>query len=442
MDVATTFLPILQVFAAEMTQPTFQSFQRLIAGWIFAPHRTLRGMIRSSGTDRHWAGFYRVFSAARWSLDRVGLMVFDLVTRGMATVFLVGDDTLLARRGVTIFGTGMHRDPLLSSRSHTVTRWGHCWVVLCVVIESRRTPGHHFALPVMCRLYLNKKSAAKWNRVYRTKNDLMIEMLEALEDHASAREKRLHFVGDSAFTAPSALDRIPESIAVTGRVGANVRIHEPPPDCTGKVGRPRKRGNRLPTPQEMLGARGLRRLTLKLYNNRPYKMRVAEQAGRFYKAPRRDVKVVAVEHLTGGRGIEVFYTTELHEESGAETTAETVLTRYSWRWPIEVTFHDAKQHLGVDQPQNRTTPAVRRTAPTGFLLYSLIVWWHESVRAEPAKLLRFWPNKPGPSFAEMFAALRADSLEQTTQNNLSTPAPATGVQKLISQLKSLLILAA
>ena len=136
------------------------------------------------------------------------------------------------------------------------------------------------------------------------------------------------------------------------------------------------------------------------------------------------------------------YTTEIRDGSGAETTAETVLTRYSWRWPIEVTFHDAKQHLGVDQPQNRTTLAVRRTAPVGFLLYSLVVWWHEHVRAEPAKLLRFWPNKTGPSFAEMFAALKTDSLEIPVQNNFSTPEPTSGAQKLIDHLKYLLVLGA
>lgn len=443
MDVATSFLPILQVFATEMTQPTFRSFQTLIAGWIFAPRQTVRGMIRACGTERHWAGFYRVFSAARWSLDRVGLAVFDLVTGGMRTVFLAGDDTLLSRCGKKVFGTGMHRDPLLSSRRHTVTRWGHCWVVLCVVIESRRVPGHYFALPVMCRLYLNKKSAKTWNRVYRKKTDMMIEMLLKLERHTSEGEKRLHFLGDSAFTAPAVLDRIPLSIAVTGRVGANVRIHEPPPPRrTGKVGRPRKRGDRLSTPQEMLAEIGLRRVTLKLYNSQAYHLRVAEQTGRFYTAPDRDVKVVAVEHLSGGRGTEVFYTTEIHNDSGAEVDAEAVLTHYSWRWPIEVTFHDAKQHLGVDQPQNRTTLAARRTAPTGFLLYSLIIWWHESVRAEPAKLLRFWPNKSGPSFAEMFAALKVDSLGITAQNNLSTPATTTEVQKLLDQLKYLLTLAA
>jgi hypothetical protein len=437
MDVATSFVPLLQVFAAEMTQPTFQNLTTLIAGWVFAPRRTVLGMLRASGSQRHHAVFHRVFAAARWSVDGVGLKVFDLITERMQEVFLVGDDTLLARRGLKVFGTGMHRDPLLSSRSHTVTRWGHCWVVLCVVIESRHDPSKRFALPVLCRLYLNKSAAAKWNRVYRKKTQLMIEMLKQLDAHAAKQGKHLHFLGDSAYTAPAVLAQISTSIDVTGRVVANVRMHQvPPARSAGQVGRPRLRGERLPTPQELLQAPGLRRLKLKLYAAGTYRVRLAEQTGRFYKAPGRDVKVVALEHLGGGRGIEVFYTTQ------TESPAETVLEQYSWRWPIEVTFHDAKQHLGIEEPQNRTTLAARRTAPTGFLLYSLVVWWHESVRSEPAKSLRSWPHKRSPSFADMLAALRMESLEIMQQNYLSTPIKQPGVQKLLDYMKTLLTLAA
>lgn len=437
MDIATSFLPLLQVFAAEMTKPTFHTFQTLITGWIFAPRRTILGMVRASGENRHHAAFHRVFSAAGWSIDRVGLAVFDLITANLHTVFLAGDDTLLPRTGLKVFGTGMHRDPVLSSRSHTVTRWGHCWVVLSVVMESRWVPGRQFTLPVMSRLYLDKKSAAKWNRTYKKKTELMLEMLGTLDRHVAGSGKRLHFLGDSAYTAPAVLHQIPKSIAVTGRVVPNVRLHKAPPTPkSNQVGRPRKRGERLPTPEEMLEANGLPRLHLELYHRSAYHIRVAEQVGRFYKAPERDVKVIATEHLRGGRGVEVFYTTEI------DTEAETALRQFSWRWPIEVTFHDTKQHLGIDEPQNRTTKAVRRTAPVGFLLYSLIVWWHETQRPKPAKYLRCWPNKQGPSFAEMFATLRTESLEKQEERYFSTPASPAGVKKLFEQLKGLFQLAA
>jgi len=437
MHLTTTFIPLLQVFAAEMTQPTYRNFITLVGGWLLAPRRTILGMVRASNTDQHHAAFHRIFSAARWSLDQVGLAVFDLISSS-GEACLVGDDTLLPRSGLKVFGTGMHRDPLLSSRGHTVTRWGNCWVVLCVLVESRHFPGRWFSLPVLFRLYLNKKSAKKWKRVYRKKSDLMLELLKKLERHTTNNtDQTLHFIGDSAYTAPAVLALIPASIEVTGRVVANVRMSQPPaPSLPNQVGRPRKRGEALPKPEELLEAKGLRRIRRELYKGREYTMRIAEQIGQFYKAPGRDVKVVVAEHLKGGRGVEVFYTTQVDDE------AETVMKNYSLRWTVEVTNHDTKQHLGVEEPQNRTTQAVRRTAPTGFLLYSLVVWWHETVREEPAPSLRDWSGKAHPSFADMLAALRGETLSSMCETDFSTPSSPPRVQKIIQYITHLLSLAA
>lgn len=437
MDIVYSFERLVQVFALAMTEPTAVTFRELIAGWIFAPRRSLMGMIRSIATDRHHAAFHRVFSAARWSIDDVGLRLFDLILRlaPQCIVFLAGDDTLISRRGLKIFGTGMHRDPCLSSRSHTVTRWGHCWVVLMVVLESPRTPGRYFALPVLARLYLNKKAAAKWRRKYRSKTDLMIEMLQRIEAHAP--EKPLHFLGDSAYTAPAVLARIPPRIEVTGRAPLDARLHAPPPERhAGQRGRPRIRGERLPSPEELLAAAGLKRMRLSLYQGRPYHVRVAEIEARFFRTPNRKVKVVAVEHLRGGRGKEVFYST------AADASVEQILGWFSRRWPVEVTFHDAKQHLGVGEPQNRTRKAARRTAATGFLLYSLVVLWHECIRPESAPSLRDWRGKSAPSFADMLAALRSDSFRQFTQKHLSTPDIPPDIQKILRPLEHILQLAA
>lgn len=126
MDVVTSFDALVQVVAAVMTGPSADTFRTLIIGWVLAPRRTIIGMVRACGTERHHAAFHRLFAAASWSIDQAGLVVFGLVTSGMTHVFLTVDDTLLPRFGLNIFGTGMHRDPVLSSRSHVVTRWGHC----------------------------------------------------------------------------------------------------------------------------------------------------------------------------------------------------------------------------------------------------------------------------------------------------------------------------
>jgi DDE superfamily endonuclease len=106
-----------------MTRLSFQNFLGLVSGWLVASRRTILGMLRAGEISRHPAAFHRVFASARGSIDRVGLAIFDLVR---STVFLAIDNTLIPRSGLKIFGTGMHRDPLLSSRGHVVTRWGPC----------------------------------------------------------------------------------------------------------------------------------------------------------------------------------------------------------------------------------------------------------------------------------------------------------------------------
>jgi hypothetical protein len=436
VDIVTSFSELLQVFAITMTAPTHANLVELTTGWVFAPRRTVLGMLRAGGIERHHSAFHRMFATAKWSIDIVGLSVYDLIRKliPQTTVFLAGDDTLLNRRGLKIFGTGMHRDPLLSSRGFTVVRWGHCWVVLCVVIESPRTPGHYFALPILARLYLNKKSSEKWNRAYRTKPEMMLEMLKAVQTHD--RRQPLHFLGDSAFTSSSMLHRIPPEIAVTGRIGCNSRIHAPAPPRKEGRGRPRVRGERLDTPEEMLDAKGLRRVDLKLYESTLYKVRLAEQSGFLFNAPKRAVKVVAIEHQRGGRGREVFYSTETDAE------ATQILEWFSWRWPIEVTFHDSKQHLGLGEAENRKTKAVRRTVPTGLLMYSLVILWHECVRKKPAPSLRKWTGKDHASFAEMVAALRIDSLAEFKQKHLSTPGIPRAIHKLLKPLEYLIALAA
>ncbi|NOZ40903.1 MAG: hypothetical protein GXP24_11850 [Planctomycetes bacterium] len=38
-------------------------------------------------------------------------------------------------------------------------------------------------MPILARLYLNKKSAEKWGRVYHTKPELMLDMLKLVHAH-------------------------------------------------------------------------------------------------------------------------------------------------------------------------------------------------------------------------------------------------------------------
>ena len=67
MELVNSFHCLLQVFALVMTEPTATTFRELTIGWVFAPRRTVLGIVRCSGTSRHHAAFHRVFAAAKWS---------------------------------------------------------------------------------------------------------------------------------------------------------------------------------------------------------------------------------------------------------------------------------------------------------------------------------------------------------------------------------------
>ena len=81
MTLVSSFVLMLQPLAPVMTTPTFSSFVTLLAGWVFARRRTVTGMIQAAGavTRKHHSAYHRVFAAAQWSLDELGLAMLGLI---------------------------------------------------------------------------------------------------------------------------------------------------------------------------------------------------------------------------------------------------------------------------------------------------------------------------------------------------------------------------
>ena len=84
-----------------------------------------------------------------------------------------------------------------------------------------------------------------------------------------------------------------------------------------------------------------------------------------------------------------------------------------YSWLIEVAFHDHKQVLGFEDPQNQTPEAVARTAPMAGIIYDLVLLWY-AARLQQGHatgwLVRPWyRSKTTPSFLDMLTAVRQDS---------------------------------
>ncbi len=232
MKLVSGFAALLQGLSATMTTPTFTSLTTLLTGWVFARRRTVTRMILAVGdaAGKHFSSYHSAcggFRAARWSLDALGLAVLDLMQPFLGSVILLGlDDTLARKRGMKRFGTGMHHDPLLSSRSKVMTNWGHSWVVLGVIVELPFRRGHSYCLPILFRLSLNKKSAAKHRRAYRTRPELAVEMLELL--CKQRKHQRFQVIADSAYGGQSVLCCLPTNCDLTSRLVKDARSNARP----------------------------------------------------------------------------------------------------------------------------------------------------------------------------------------------------------------------
>src|SRR5437868_6476846 len=229
MELTSTFLVLLQDFQCVFTRPTFATFVALLTGWCLSHrHRYVTELIQSSGSTHqgHHSRYHRFFSHARWSLDALCLVLARLLVAVFVPVGLIElavDDTLCRKRGLTVYGTGMHHDPLISSRAKPLVSWGHDWVVLClVVIRPFWAPSKVFALPVAVRLYRNRQGLTKGKKRgaksakpkkdpnHRTRPELARELIRLIADWFPKDDVLIS--GDSAYGGKSILSHLPSNV--------------------------------------------------------------------------------------------------------------------------------------------------------------------------------------------------------------------------------------
>jgi hypothetical protein len=87
-----------------------------------------------------------------------------------------------------------------------------------------------------------------------------------------------------------------------------------------------------------------------------------------------------------------------------------ILTWFVLRWRLEVTFAEARRHLGVESPRRWSDRAILRTTPTLCGLFSLVALYAHPRMGPTADQVRqaAWYHKPRPTFADALALVRRD----------------------------------
>lgn len=432
MHLTDSFVVLLQEFAPAFTAPTFQTFVQIVTGWVLSHrHRYVTEVIFSGGNvgNGHWCRFHRFFSHAAWDIDVVGMVLAKLVAKLIApgaTLCWAVDDTLCRKRGMTLYGAGMHHDPLISSRAKPLVSWGHDWVVLCLlVVNPFWAPTKVFALPVAARLYRNRQGVTKGKKDadktavadpnHRTRPELAVELIRLASQWFP--DDTIVVTGDSAYGGHSVLSQLPDNVHLISHVHPKGALYAPaPPRPAKRKGRARKKGERLPGMAEWANdpKQPWTTLTFDQFGLHAT-LAVKTIKALYYKSGRdRLLTIVLVRDLEGKRPDQMFYCTKL------DWDVRQILSTYACRWAIECTFENCKQLLGLEDPANRLPKAVARTAPTAFFLYSLIVVWfhHEGHRDVEFPFRPWYKRKREPSFADMLTTLRRLSFDDKTRTLL------------------------
>jgi len=406
---------LLSLLRPYFSQPSFHTFRAMVVGQVSQTgRRTVCGMLvgaRLSGVWEH-SRAHRFFSRARWQPDQLGLALAALIVErfvdAQTPVTVAVDDTLLQRWGRRVWGCFYHHDATANSERSAVA-WGNNWVVVGICVRLallERT----VCLPVLFRLWRPRRpeyaKADKPDPERPGKPALAREMIDLLAARLAGR--RIDLVGDAAY-ATEAWRGLDTRVTVTSRLRSNAAIYAAAPERTGKRGRPRKWGRRLPSLAEIAldPATSWVKHTVRRYGKTETLMLSVIDCLWEPLGPDTPVRVILVQDTTKPAGYQLaLITTDL------TSTPAQIVERYSDRWAIEVSFEEAKHQAGVGDAENRTEKAVKRTAPFQFLTMTLTITWyalhghHPDDIAEHRARAPWYLTKTNPSFADMLAKLR------------------------------------
>lgn len=416
MDALAAWAALVQCCAPVFHRRSFAIFGDLVTGWVLAPgRRTITAIVAvtdPTGRRAHDA-YHRFVRDGAWAMSRLWrVLAVQAVARfaPCGVVALDCDDTLFHKSGRRVDGAGVFRDAVRSHGRRVVYALG-----LNLVVVTLRVPppwgGCPIGVPINVRLH--RKNDPTTTIAHAA------EMIRELTQWLPERSFHLCCDGAYACLAGAGLPRC----QVTSRIRRNAALYEPAPPPTGRRGRPRTKGDRLPTPPQIADQNRRRdwtRATIDIRGRHAERL-VHVRDVLWYSVNNHDlVRLVIVRDPAAVQPDDFFITTDL------AATGTEVASRYAGRWSIEVTFRDTKQDLGGQDPQCWKRQGPQRAAALSLWLHGAIWCWyldtHPTGGTWPTR--PWYPHKTTPSFLDALAALRRlhwtqriTSLSSPTANN-------------------------
>jgi DDE superfamily endonuclease len=413
LSLPIAFSSAIGVFAPVFSRPVWQHVKVLITGAVLAPgQRTvtaiLRIMGRSAASD--FQTYHRVLNRAVWS----PLTASRLLLRLLVAVFIPSgvvvfglDDTIERRRGDQIAAKGIYRDPVRSSHAYVVKVSGLRWLG-CMVLTPIAWANRVWALPFMTVLCPSERFYAQQGRRHHTLLERAWQIIRLVRRWLPGRE--VVFVADSSFAALEWLGQVVRlsRVSVITRLRLDAALYDPPPPrAPRQTGRPRLKGKRRPTLEAVLADEQTQWSTLTIddwYGKGPREVDVATDTAVWYHTGKPPVAIRWVlirdpqEHFKP----QALLSTHL------EHTPAQMLTWFVRRWTMEVTWEEARAHLGMETQRQWNDRAIARATPALVSLYSIITLTAHLLLEKGVTCVRStaWYSKTRPTFSDAMALVR------------------------------------
>lgn len=406
---------ILSSFAHLFSRRIWERVQILLAGAILSPaERTVTAALQAVGlsAEKHFQNYHRVLNRAVWSSREASHILLLLLVNAFALTgpLVFGlDDTIERRRGAKIKAKGIYRDPVRSSQSHIVKASGLRWLSLMLLAPipwAQRV----WALPVLTVLAPSERYYDKKVRVYKKLTDWARQMLLQLRRWLPKRT--LVVVADSSFAVIELLARMTElinPICMIVRFRLDAALYEPVEPSDKKVGRPRKKGARLPTLKAVLENTQTvwQKLTIReWYGEKQREIEICSSTAVWYHngMPPVPIRWVLIRDPKEKFQSQALLCTDLN------ISPEQIVTWFVRRWQVEVTFHEVRTHLGVETQRQWADLAILRITPALLGLFSLVTLLAD-VHARHKKLCiqrTAWYDKKLPTFSDALSTVRQE----------------------------------
>jgi DDE superfamily endonuclease len=383
----------------------------LVVGAILAPgKRTVTSVLRVMGRshDPSFQNYHRVMNRAQWSTLHGGHILLRLLLRAFVPtgpVVIGVDETIERRRGEKIAAKGIYRDPVRSSHTHVVKASGLRWVSLMLLAPipwTRRI----WALPFLTVLSPSERYYHQRGRRPRTLLDRARQAVWLVRHWLPARE--LVVVGDSTYAALEWLDSVCNTVCVITRLRLDAALYEAaPPRKPRQNGRPRKKGQRLPTLGQVLTDASTRWITVTVphwYGARARRVQITSDAAVWYHSgkPVVPIRWVLIRDPEGRFEPQALLATN------QRLAPVQILTYFVRRWCMEATFEEARAHLGVETQRQWSHHAIARTTPALLALYSMVTLSAAHLIGTELMPVRTaaWYGKQAATFSDTIALVR------------------------------------